>query len=153
MFYAPYFLLFELSTIFVNVHWFMGKFRLEGSRLQKINDAILVVCYFVVRIVFGLGVTTFLARDIWREREEVNWLMAPIYAVCTAATNSLNIYWFTKLVRQALGGVRARKEAVRKIDLSNVSRPPPPESDESVEEEQELRRSRRTRVAGKPKRA
>lgn len=152
MFYAPYFLLFELSTIFVNVHWFMGKFRLEGSRLQKINDAILVACYFVVRIVFGLGVTTFLARDIWREREEVSWLMAPIYAVCTVATNALNIYWFVKLVGQALGGVRARKNAVRQIDMSNVNTAPPPEGS-TTGEEQERRRSVRTRPAGKSKRA
>ena len=52
-FYVPYFLLFELSTIFINAHWFMNKMKLNGSRLQKINDVILIILYFIVRIVFA----------------------------------------------------------------------------------------------------
>ena len=132
-FYAPYFLLFELSTIFVNAHWFMSKLKLNGSRLQKINDVILIVLYFVVRIVCGVGMTVALVRDVWKEREDVSGLVVVIYGACSMATNTLNVYWFGKLIKQALEGVdlkgikllRRKPHAlvnVHDLDMSSASR-------------------------------
>lgn len=134
-FYAPYFLLFELSSIFVNVHWFMSKLNLNGSRLQKINDVILIVLFFVVRIVCGVGMTIFFIMDIWKERGDVSASVLAVYGTCLMATNTLNIYWFVKLMKQALGGVslkgikllRRKQKAlvdVHDIDMSSVSRLP-----------------------------
>lgn len=134
-FYAPYFLLFELSTIFVNVHWFMSKLNLNGSRLQKINDTILIVLFFVVRIVCGVVMTVSLSMDIWREWGDVSASVLAVYGTCLMATNTLNIYWFAKLLKQALEGVNLkgikflkRKQRalvdVHDIDMSSVSRLP-----------------------------
>ena len=113
----------------------MNKLNLNGSRLQKINDVILIILYFIVRIVCGIGMTIALARDVWRERDGVSGMVITIYGACSLATNILNIYWFTKLMRQALAGVdlrgikvlRRKQKAlvdVHEVDMSSASHLP-----------------------------
>ncbi|KAK4494984.1 hypothetical protein PRZ48_014340 [Zasmidium cellare] len=52
-FYAPIFLLYELSSPFLNVHWFCDKLDLTGSAVQAINGAFLVGTFFGCRLVWG----------------------------------------------------------------------------------------------------
>lgn len=52
-FYCPVFLLYELSSPFLNIHWFCDKLELTGSIYQAINGALLTSTFFCCRIVWG----------------------------------------------------------------------------------------------------
>ncbi|EME45908.1 hypothetical protein DOTSEDRAFT_70058 [Dothistroma septosporum NZE10] len=52
-FYAPIFLLYELSSPFLNIHWFCDKLELTGSIYQAINGAFLTGTFFACRLVWG----------------------------------------------------------------------------------------------------
>lgn len=48
------FLLYELSSPFLNIHWFCDKLDLTGSVYQAVNGAFLTITFFCCRIVWGL---------------------------------------------------------------------------------------------------
>ncbi|KAK5674532.1 hypothetical protein LTS10_012728 [Elasticomyces elasticus] len=52
-FYAPIFLLYELSSPFLNIHWFCDKLDLTGSTFQAINGGLLTTTFFLARICWG----------------------------------------------------------------------------------------------------
>ncbi|KAK5126100.1 hypothetical protein LTR85_011455 [Meristemomyces frigidus] len=52
-FYCPVFLLYELSSPFLNIHWFCDKLDLTGSIYQAINGAFLTATFFLCRICWG----------------------------------------------------------------------------------------------------
>ncbi|KAK5705622.1 hypothetical protein LTR17_021526 [Elasticomyces elasticus] len=52
-FYCPIFLLYELSSPFLNIHWFCDKLDLTGSPLQAINGGLLTTTFFLARICWG----------------------------------------------------------------------------------------------------
>ena len=52
-FYAPNFILYEVSSPFLNFHWCCDKLNLTGSPVQLINGVILLVTFFCFRIVWG----------------------------------------------------------------------------------------------------
>ncbi|KAK3714271.1 hypothetical protein LTR37_007857 [Vermiconidia calcicola] len=64
-FSAPVFLLYELSSPFLNIHWFCDKLNLTGSIYQAINGAFLVGTFFGCRIVWGLYSSFYTFRDMW----------------------------------------------------------------------------------------
>jgi hypothetical protein len=47
------FVLYELSTPFLNIHWFLDKLNMTGSRLQLYNGIVLLVSFFSCRILWG----------------------------------------------------------------------------------------------------
>ncbi|KAK4569373.1 hypothetical protein LTR86_003136 [Recurvomyces mirabilis] len=53
-FWAPVFLLYELSSPFLNIHWFCDKIGLTGSTIQAVNGAVLTFSFFGCRIVWGI---------------------------------------------------------------------------------------------------
>ncbi|GAA5880421.1 hypothetical protein JCM3774_006444 [Rhodotorula dairenensis] len=100
---GPNFLIWELSTIFLNAHWLLDKLHLTGSIAQMVNGLFLVASYVVVRL--GLG--TYNSVRLWkllvpaaadkgfnalrvREAGQIRWL----YLILNLAANSLNFYWF-----------------------------------------------------------
>ncbi|KAL4933666.1 TLC domain-containing protein [Aspergillus undulatus] len=52
-FYAPTFILYELSSPFLNIHWFLDKVNMTGSNLQWYNGMALLVVFFCCRLVWG----------------------------------------------------------------------------------------------------
>ena len=53
-FWAPVFLLYELSSPFLNIHWFCDKVGLTGSTVQAVNGALLTSSFFGCRIIWGI---------------------------------------------------------------------------------------------------
>ncbi len=99
-YYGAFFLMFELSTLFLNVHWFCDKTGRTGSTLQLVNGILLVGAFALVRIVFGLYssvhfIWTSLAQ--WDRTKEAAGLF---YLLCVAnvVLNALNFYWFAKMI-------------------------------------------------------
>lgn len=101
--WAPAFLVFELSTPFVNVNWFATRLP-PGTISEKvvvINGLLLLVTFFFVRIIWGFYAAGILAYDIWRTLD-----MAPIalpisILALNVSLDSLNVVWFLKMFRIA----------------------------------------------------
>lgn len=64
-FYAPVFLLYELSSPFLNVHWFCDKLNLTGSPIQAINGIFLVGSFFACRLIWGNYSSVLVFMDIY----------------------------------------------------------------------------------------
>ena len=52
-FYAPTFILYELSSPFLNIHWFCDKLNMTGSTVQFVNGIFLLFTFFSCRLVWG----------------------------------------------------------------------------------------------------
>ncbi|KIY73261.1 hypothetical protein CYLTODRAFT_417226 [Cylindrobasidium torrendii FP15055 ss-10] len=93
-------LLWELSTFFLNVHWFCDKTGMTGSKLQLINGLCLLSTFFAVRVVFGgMYITPRFTVVLWSVRDQ----LPPIYTVIFLGGNtcltSLNVFWFYKMLQ------------------------------------------------------
>ncbi|PSK34273.1 hypothetical protein B9Z65_8599 [Elsinoe australis] len=64
-YYATVFILYELSTPFNNIHWFLDKLQLTGSTYQWINGIILISTFFGCRLVWGNINSVFVFHDMW----------------------------------------------------------------------------------------
>ncbi|KAI4710955.1 hypothetical protein J4E89_004545 [Alternaria sp. Ai002NY15] len=52
-YYACTFILYELSSPFLNIHWFCDKLNMTGTTIQLVNGIILLCTFFSCRIVWG----------------------------------------------------------------------------------------------------
>ncbi|KAF2840204.1 DUF887-domain-containing protein [Patellaria atrata CBS 101060] len=64
-FYGPTFILYELSSPFLNIHWFCDKLNLTGSKIQLYNGIILLTTFFFCRIIWGTYNSFHVFYDIW----------------------------------------------------------------------------------------
>ncbi|KAJ5678722.1 hypothetical protein N7462_006966 [Penicillium macrosclerotiorum] len=64
-YYAPVFILYELSSPFLNIHWFLDKVNMTGSRAQWYNGMALLSVFFCCRLVWGTWQTVVVYRDMW----------------------------------------------------------------------------------------
>ena len=65
-FYCPVFLLHELSSPFLNIHWFCDKLGLTGSTFQAANGVLLTATFFGCRLVWGTHGSIAVGRDVYR---------------------------------------------------------------------------------------
>ncbi|KAF2794905.1 DUF887-domain-containing protein [Melanomma pulvis-pyrius CBS 109.77] len=64
-YYGLSFVLYELSTPFLNIHWFCDKLKLTGSKLQLYNGIALLISFFSCRIVWGTYQSILIYSDIY----------------------------------------------------------------------------------------
>lgn len=65
-YYGLSFVLYELSTPFLNIHWFCDKLNLTGSKLQLYNGIALLVTFFSCRLVWGTYQSILIYSDIYK---------------------------------------------------------------------------------------
>lgn len=65
-YYASVFILYELSTPFLNIHWFCDKLGKTGSKLQLYNGIVLLVTFFSARLIWGVGQSALVWYDMYR---------------------------------------------------------------------------------------
>jgi hypothetical protein len=145
-YYSPIFILWELSTPFLNFHWFMDKIKMTGSTLQLYNGMMLLGTFFCVRLVWGTYQSSRVIRDMWYSLdaspnialalaeakasgdqavilipETMRFVTDATRASASAAgavmvanmtLNSLNYYWFVKMI----DAVRKRFPKTGKVD-------------------------------------
>ncbi|KAI2463663.1 DUF887-domain-containing protein [Annulohypoxylon bovei var. microspora] len=131
-YYSCNFILWELSSPFLNIHWFFDKLGMTGSRAQLYNGLVLIFTFFSCRLVWGTYQSVLVARDLWTGLHSVPIVpatMAPedalegifpsqyantmrfvsdstsvplwiavIYTGSNITLNSLNFYWFFKMI-------------------------------------------------------
>ena len=121
LYYGLSYLLFELSTPFVNVHWACDKVGMTGSRLQWWNGVVLIVAFFSCRLVWGSYLTVNFFSDVWaalqadrevlargggmgkvgREdsvRNSLPFWVAVFFCVGNLGLTGLNFFWFSKMI-------------------------------------------------------
>ncbi|KAJ4320587.1 hypothetical protein N0V84_005769 [Fusarium piperis] len=118
-YYACVFILWELSTPFLNVHWFMDKVGMTGTRAQLYNGLMLLFTFFSCRLVYGTWMSFCVFRDIWaginshpnvealttpamtfaRQDSTVPVWLGAAYLASNITLNSLNFYWFFMMIR------------------------------------------------------
>ncbi|OJD31285.1 uncharacterized protein BKCO1_5000018 [Diplodia corticola] len=159
-FYAPTFILYELSSPFLNIHWFCDKLNMTGSKLQLYNGFCLLGTFFAARLCWGTYQSYHVFADIYRavqagglvsgpglaglgagadsatveeqarptaetmrfaEGTEVPVWLAATYLAANLTLNSLNFFWFNKMIETVrkrfqppLGTMRPEKEHEKK---------------------------------------
>ncbi|KAI5962828.1 hypothetical protein KGF57_001397 [Candida theae] len=104
------FLVFELSTPFVNLNWYASRMP-EGTFSEKfviVNGLLLMIVFFMVRIVWGFYAAVQLAIDMSYSLDQINNAIPAIILLLNFGMDSLNVFWFYKMVRIA------RKKASKK---------------------------------------
>nr|OQO26831.1 hypothetical protein B0A51_06492 [Rachicladosporium sp. CCFEE 5018] len=117
-YYGVNFVLYELSTPFLNLHWMLNKLsptpEEEPSDLQVYNGFALVGTFFGCRLVWGTYQTWLLTQDMlsaWRAGP-VPELLFGTYLLANTALTGLNFFWFSKMVgtlRKRLGGRKGKE--------------------------------------------
>ncbi|KAJ9610333.1 hypothetical protein H2200_005110 [Cladophialophora chaetospira] len=121
-YYGINFVLYELSTPFLNIHWFMDKSGLTGSTWQLINGICLMGTFFASRIGWGLYQSFNLYRDIWtlwridpasktgleaigttHDASSVSKWLSLTFLAANTILSGLNIYWFGRMVKSMRG--------------------------------------------------
>ncbi|KAI0780423.1 DUF887-domain-containing protein [Trametes elegans] len=97
-YYAPRFLTWELSTIFLNIHRFLDKTGYTGSSAQWINGVILLSTFFSVRIVYGWYLTLDFMHSLYAARAELSTFYLLVFAFGNLTLNALNATWFYKMI-------------------------------------------------------
>jgi len=107
-YYAVFFLLFETSTIFLDLHWFFDKVGVKNSWIVIVNGVVLITSFFFCRIVFGF----YYSYQFWRDvvafevdgvyKEVGIPIYLPVYyQVANILLNVLNVYWFFVIIHWA----------------------------------------------------
>lgn len=109
--FAAPFMLYEMSTPFVNHHWFASHVPgMIPESLQKFNGLCLLGAFFIFRIVLGSYFGFKLFTEAFSNPPEgvPRW---SLYAVLTtyATLTSLNFFWFSKMIKLAAKAFRAPK--------------------------------------------
>ena len=64
-FYGPTFILYELSSPFLNFHWFFDKLNMTGSKPQWYNGILLLSSFFCCRLLWGTYQSIRVYQDVW----------------------------------------------------------------------------------------
>ncbi|RCI00242.1 hypothetical protein CU098_011507 [Rhizopus stolonifer] len=97
-YYGAVFLMYEVSTIFLNFHWFMDKLGWTGSKIQLMNGIVLLSTFFGARVVFGPYMSYKLWNDIYTVKDDVPLRYWIVYGTANFATTCLNFWWFSQMI-------------------------------------------------------
>lgn len=103
-YYGLNFILYELSTPFLNIHWFMDKLGMTGSTAQLINGIILISTFGGCRLIWGTYQSFRMYQDVWLALKTPGGLpippwLAAAYLASTTMLSFLNIYWFGRMIK------------------------------------------------------
>lgn len=93
------FLTWELSTPFLNIHWFLDKLFLTGSWMQLVCAVFLLISYVSVRLVLGIFQTFKIISLVWDPANNVPPFQRTLYTVGPIVLDFLNYLWFFKMLR------------------------------------------------------
>ncbi|OAA65415.1 DUF887 domain containing protein [Niveomyces insectorum RCEF 264] len=125
-YYGCTFILYELSTPFLNAHWFFDKLNMTGTRPQLYNGIALIATFFSCRLIYGVYMSAWVYHDMWRALSDgptpawvahnpasgnppavrayaagadaiPRWLFV-LYVGSNLILNSLNVHWFFKMI-------------------------------------------------------
>eukprot|EP00842_Homolaphlyctis_polyrhiza_P000131 jgi/Hompol1/1118/HPOL_002643-RA len=109
-YFGAYFLLFEISTIFLNIHWFCDKTDRSGTRLQWINGVVLLFAFFSVRIVMGFYQSWQFYVACFEQWDNVPKGLFAVYSVANTILCSLNVWWFSRMIKSIVSRFNGKED-------------------------------------------
>ncbi|KAF9227826.1 DUF887-domain-containing protein [Gyrodon lividus] len=103
-YYSIRFLLWEVSTIFLDIHWFLDKTGKTGSTLQLINGFALLSVFFCVRLIWGGKMSYEFFVTLNGVYEHLPLVYIVVYGASNIMLQGLNWFWFMKMI----GALRKR---------------------------------------------
>ena len=85
---------------------FCDKTGRSGSTLQIINGIILLLVFFSVRIVYGTYISGVFFKEVYYRWSEIPKYVSIVYGFANVSLNSLNAFWFYKMVKSVSSRVR-----------------------------------------------
>ncbi|TEB26657.1 DUF887-domain-containing protein [Coprinellus micaceus] len=122
-YYGTRCLLWEISTFFLNIHWFLDKTSRTGTTFQLVNGFALLAAFFSVRLVYGGSISYqfFLTLlGIWRQ---MPWPYTFVFGLGNFALQGLNWLWFSKMIaaiRKRFDGSEERQKLINQQDRVEV---------------------------------
>ncbi|CCE62931.1 hypothetical protein TPHA_0D02950 [Tetrapisispora phaffii CBS 4417] len=103
-YYAPVFLMFELSNPSLNIRWFLMKYFPNQKSLLTANNLMLMVIFFFCRIAWGWLQIGKLCYDYYMTMDQpgVNQLDTIIIVGGNLVLDVLNIVWFRSMLLAAI---------------------------------------------------
>ncbi|WVR04636.1 hypothetical protein IAU60_001647 [Kwoniella sp. DSM 27419] len=100
--FGPPFLLWELSTPFLNIHWFMDKSGLSTRYPTAflVNALVFMLVFFLARIVYGGANSLHFFHTMWTQRKDIPLHLHVIYCAGNLSLNGLNWLWFSKMLKK-----------------------------------------------------
>ena len=119
LYYGLSYLLFELSTPFVHLHWLFDKIDMTGSPAQWYNGVVLITVFFCCRLLLGPYLLWLFVSDLWTAYNHGVWTThvqfpadlipttlvhtVPLWVAGFMMTGNavlmfLNFFWFSKMI-------------------------------------------------------
>ncbi|KAF9372673.1 hypothetical protein BGX21_004713 [Mortierella sp. AD011] len=76
----------------------MDKLGMTGTIYQFINGIILLSLFLCVRIMFGIYMSYQTYQTAMLVIDQIPWHLIIVYSLANVILNSLNIYWFYKMI-------------------------------------------------------
>ncbi|ODV87731.1 hypothetical protein CANARDRAFT_193875 [[Candida] arabinofermentans NRRL YB-2248] len=110
---VPVFLIFELSSPFVNIHWFLSRVPsgTVSDRFFLINGLLLMTTFFFSRIVWGFYAAVKMFLICYSVKDQLPVYIIPMIFTLNIGLNYLNVVWFTKMVSIASKKMAKTKES------------------------------------------
>ncbi|KAI8899256.1 TLC domain-containing protein [Globomyces pollinis-pini] len=108
-YYGAVFLMFEVSTIFLNIHWFCDKLNMTGTLFQLINGIFLISAFFGVRICYGTYQIYYLYVDSFKVWDKIPGYYFYLYAFVTVTLQPLNLFWFRSMIKAIISRFSPKK--------------------------------------------
>lgn len=97
-YYGVRFLFWEVSTIFLDIHWFLDKTGKTGSTLQLINGVVLLGTFSSVRLIWGSIISYDFMKTMCNVYDQLPFFFIVVYGGGNILLNLLNWFWFTKMI-------------------------------------------------------
>jgi len=107
--FAAVFLLFEASTIPLNINWFLDFSPYANGKFRILNGLVLVLTFFFVRIVYGLYQSYEYYIAVYYAWDRMPKTLVLFYSLGNVILNSLNLFWFRKLIAKAARTLKKSK--------------------------------------------
>lgn len=103
-YYSAIFLLFEISTPFLDIRWIGLKFDVLSESVKLVNNIILILIFFFVRICWGWYQVGRLGLDFYSVKDSEGFpaIGAGIILSCNVVLDILNVFWFSKMMIVAI---------------------------------------------------
>lgn len=121
-YYSAIFLLFEISTPFLDIRWVGLKFNVLSENVKLINNIILILIFFFIRICWGWYQVFRLGIDLYDAQNEANFttIGAIIILSCNFILDILNVFWFSKMMTVAIETLKGMLGFKVKTDESKI---------------------------------
>lgn len=91
---------------------------MTGSIYQAINGVILLTVFFFARIVFGLYMSHHTYQNVMLVVDQVPRHLIVIYSVANVVLNTLNLYWFYKMIESLTKRFKPAKGGREKAEVA-----------------------------------